>query len=201
MQHNQNKLPVGVDAEDLDVRGRQNPVLLLMLVLACIFMQSVVIVVLGGDYDHGPYNGDDFPFQSESEQGAWRAEIYQFLNCDNCDGCGPAQMSSQPGITAGNIAQNKTAGNNTSNYWLLNANKFYLAGSYDQAIASYSRALALNSSLTEGRINMANSLYFLGRYQESLDAFNAVMASDPQNANAILGKSKAMMAINRTRSQ
>jgi tetratricopeptide (TPR) repeat protein len=93
-------------------------------------------------------------------------------------------------------ALNQTTGNNTANYWLDNANKLYLASYYEQAATSYAKAVGLDRSLTEGWINMANSLYFLGRYREPLDAYNAVIASDPLNANALLGKIKVLMAIN-----
>ena len=42
---------------------------------------------------------------------------------------------------------------------------------------------------------MANSLYFLNRYQESLDAYNAVLKLEPQNANAMRGKDLVLLAI------
>jgi tetratricopeptide (TPR) repeat protein len=103
------------------------------------------------------------------------------------------------GAYTGATVLNQTTANNTAYYWLDNANKLYLAGYYEQAAASYAKAVKLDSSITEAWINMANSLYFLGRYQESLDTYNAVIASDPLNANAILGKGKVLMAINSIR--
>lgn len=179
------------------MRGQYVLLLLLMFALACIFMPSVLLGAFGTSDHHGPDSLDNFPFQDEADQAGWRAEIYEFLNCDNCDSSSKVPCSSSANAAA--PALDQTKGNETANYWLENSNKLYLAGYYEQAAASYSKALVLNSSLTEGWINMANSLYFLGRYQESLDAFNAVIASDPLNANAILGKGKVMMAINRTK--
>ncbi|MCX6669533.1 MAG: tetratricopeptide repeat protein, partial [Methanothrix sp.] len=83
-------------------------------------------------------------------------------------------------------------------YWLNEGNGFYLAGSYEQAAASYAEALKLNVYLSDGWLNMGNALYFQGKYQESLDAYNAVLGLDPQNVNALKGKSQALSALNRT---
>ncbi len=90
------------------------------------------------------------------------------------------------------------AGNNTVEYWLNEGNGFYLAGSYEQAVASYAEAVKLNPYLSEGWLNMGNALYFLGKYQESLNAYDAVLGLEPQNVNALNGESKALLALNRT---
>ena len=67
-----------------------------------------------------------------------------------------------------------------------------------QAASSYAKAVKLDPSLTEGWVNLGNALYFLGRYQESSDAYNATLKLDPQNANALLGRGKALLALNKT---
>ena len=177
------------------MRGKEGLLLLLIFALTFIFMETALVGSFGTCDYCGPNYWDNYPpTQSEAEQAMWRSEIYYFMNYDDCDNLYP------PAYTPANrnSVSNQVANNTTASYWLDNANKLYLAGYYEQAAASYAKAVNLDPSLSEGWINMANSLYFLGRYQESLDAYNAVIASDPLNANAILGKGKVLMAINRT---
>lgn len=47
-------------------------------------------------------------------------------------------------------------------------------------------------------LNEGNRLYLLGRYQESLDNYNATLNLEPQNRSALEGKAKALTALNRT---
>ena len=176
------------------MRGKQGLLLLLIFALAFIFMKSALVGSYGTCDYCGPNYWDYYPTQSEIEQAKWNSDIYYFLNCDNCDNLYPSAYKA----ANRNPVSNQVADNTTASYWLDNANKLYLAGYYEQAAASYAKALKLDPSQSVGWINMANSLYFLGRYQESLDAYNAVIASDPLNANAILGKGKVLMAMNRT---
>jgi tetratricopeptide (TPR) repeat protein len=130
----------------------------------------------------------------EGDESYWRAEAYYFVEYDNCN-----NVSSV--CRAGNSApiSNQTINNGTADYWLNNANRLFSIGSYGQAASSYTEALKIDPSLTEGWINMGNALYFLGRYQESLDAYNATLKLDPLNANATLGKDKVMSALNKNR--
>jgi cytochrome c-type biogenesis protein CcmH/NrfG len=58
--------------------------------------------------------------------------------------------------------------------------------------------VGLDPSLSEGWLNLGNSLYFLGSYQASLNAYNALLKLEPQNANALTGKSLALLALNKT---
>jgi len=125
------------------------------------------------------------------QQCLWEKEVFNFLYCDCCDqGWWPYyyQIPSS--------SQSTVEG--TASYRLNEGNGYYLAGSYEQAAASYAEALKLNPYLSEGWLNMGNALYFQGKYQESLDAYNAVLGLDPQNINALQGKSQALLALNRT---
>ena len=176
------------------VRGINGLLILLIFALAIIFMDSALFGSFGTCDHYWPNYWDNYPTQSEIEQSMWNSEIYYFMNYDNCDNLYPSAYTA----TNRNPVYNQVANNTTASYWLDNANKLYLAGYYEQAAASYAKAVKLDPSQSVGWINMANSLYFLGRYQESLDAYNSVIASDPLNANAILGKGKVLMAINRT---
>lgn len=164
------------------------------IALACVFMGLSLTGSSGTCGYCGPTYWDNYPTQSEIDQAMWNSEIYYFLNYDNCDNLYPSAYRA----ANRNPVPNQVANNTTASYWLDNANKLYLAGYYEQAAASYAKAVKLDPSQSVGWINMANSLYFMGRYQESLDAYNTVIASDPLNANAILGKGKVLTAINRT---
>jgi tetratricopeptide (TPR) repeat protein len=176
------------------VRGQQGLLLLRIIALACILMELSLAGCSGTCGYCGSNYYDYCPTQSEIEQRMWNSEIYYFLNYDNCDNLYPPAYTP----TNRNPVPSLVANNTSASYWMDNADKLYLAGYYDQAAASYAKAVKLDPSQTVGWINMANSLYFLGRYKESLDAYNAVIASDPLNANAILGKGKVLMAMNRT---
>ena len=160
--------------------------LLLILVPALMFMVSVML---------GDVRCDDWPssIQAASDEAGWRSDIYYFMNYDNCD-----NVNSVCGANNGTHPLNRTIGNSTADYWLHDANRLYLVGSYEKAAESYARAVNLDPSLSQCWLNLGNSLYFLGRYQASLNAYDAVLKLDPQNANALAGKSQALSALNNT---
>jgi tetratricopeptide (TPR) repeat protein len=132
------------------------------------------------------------PIQAASDEAGWRSDIYYFMNYDNCN-----NVNSVCGANPTSVS-NKTIGNGTTNYPLASANKFYLAGSYEQAAESYAKAVNLDPSLSEGWLNLGNSLYYLGKYQASLNAYNALLKLEPQNVGALAGKSLALLALNKT---
>ena len=160
--------------------------LLLILVPALMFMVSVM---------HGGVRCDDWPssIQAASDEAGWRSDIYYFMNYDNCD-----NVNSVCGANNGIHPLNQTIGNSTADYWLNDANRLYLTGSYEQAAESYAKAVNLDPSLSVGWLNLGNSLYFLGSYQASLNAYNAALKLEPRNANALSGKNKVLLALNRS---
>lgn len=171
------------------MRRPQRVSLLLIAALAWMILEPALVTSLGTC----SYCGwGDYPTLTERQQQClWEKEVFNFLYCDCCyQGLGPYyyQIPSS--------SQSTVEG--TAGYWLNEGNGFYLAGSYEQAAASYAEALKLNVYLSDGWLNMGNALYFLGKYQESLDAYNAVLGLDPQNVNALNGKSQALSALNRT---
>jgi tetratricopeptide (TPR) repeat protein len=93
---------------------------------------------------------------------------------------------------------NQSVGNGNVTYWLNEANVSYLTGSYEQAAESYAKAVNLDPSLSEGWLNLGNSLYYLDKYQASINAYNALLRLEPQNADALDGKSQALLALNKT---
>lgn len=137
--------------------------------------------------------GSNYLVRPQGDESYWRAEIYYFLDFDNCN-----DVNSVCGNSHTSPTLNHISGNNTANYWMNNANKLYLTGSYEQAASSYANAVKLDPSLTEGWLNMGNTLYLLNRYQESLDAYNAALKLDPLSANATMGKENVMLALNKT---
>mgnify|MGYP001160691564 CR=1 FL=1 len=77
------------------------------------------------------------------------------------------------------------------------ANVLYLTGSYEQASLLYAKAVNLDPSLSKGWLNLGNCLFFLGRYQASLEAYEALLSREPDNANALAGKNNALSALER----
>jgi tetratricopeptide (TPR) repeat protein len=151
------------------------------------FIESVMI---------GGVRCDDwpgYPIQADSDEGGWRAEIYQFLNYDNCN-----DVNSVCGADNHTSVSKQTTGNGTTNYLFASANKLYLAGSYEQAAESYAKAVNSDPSLSEGWLNLGNSLYYLGKYQASLNAYDALLKLEPRNVDALAGKSLALLALNKT---
>ncbi|MGD0954540.1 MAG: tetratricopeptide repeat protein [Methanotrichaceae archaeon] len=145
--------------------------------------------------------------QADYEQHMWDIQTYRFLNYDD-EGyysygvpANNAPISGPPAYNTPTInapANNQSLGNGNATYWLNEASVFYLTGSYEQAAESYAKAVNFDSSLSEGWLNLGNSLYYLGKYQASLNAYNALLKLDPRNADALAGKSLALLALNRT---
>ena len=145
---------------------------------------------------HADVRCDDWPsapIQAASDEAGWRSDIYYFMNYDNCNNANPVCEANNP-----TSVSNQTIGNGTTNYPLASANMLYLTGSYEQAAELYAKAVNLDPSLSEGWLNLGNSLYYLGKYQASLNAYNALLKLEPQNAGALAGKSLALLALNKT---
>jgi superkiller protein 3 len=120
----------------------------------------------------------------------WEAETYAFLNGDT--------GYTRPYNYAVPVGSYLEPGYGTASYWTNEGNRLYMAGSYEQAAAMYTRAVNLDSSLGVAWLNLGNTFYFLGRYQESLNAFETVLYMEPQNAAAWQGKGLDLVALNRT---
>ncbi|MDD1757931.1 MAG: tetratricopeptide repeat protein [Methanotrichaceae archaeon] len=178
-----------------------------LLIITLTWMELAWVADLGMSDCYEPcnygYHGDLY------EQRLWYEDIYNFLYCDcSCPGYPyyydisgqPYNYSvpAQPGNYDVLASYQTTNNNDTANYWLNEADKLYLIGSYEDAAASYAKAVKLNPSLSMGWLNMGNALYFLNRYQESLDAYNATLKLEPQNSNALHGKAQTLLALNRT---
>ena len=191
----------------LAVRRPRRVSLLLIAALAWMILEPALVTSLGTcDY----YGCDGYHTLTENEQQRiWMREAFDFLYGD-CYywGFQPYYYSVPNYYQGPNYYQapyynqipvpSQPAGNNTADYWLNEGDGFYLAGSYDQAAASYAEAVKLDPYLPDGWLNMGNALYFLGRYQESLNAYDAVLGLEPQNVNALNGESQALLALNRT---
>lgn len=122
------------------------------------------------------------PSRATIEQEMWEAEVSMFLNSDdyysNCPSC----------VQSGN----------TASYWMNQANNYYLAGSYQNAVTMYNRALSIDPNLADAWLNLGNSLYFLSRYDEAVAAYDQVIKLDSQNPNAWQGRGMALQKLNRT---
>jgi tetratricopeptide (TPR) repeat protein len=163
--------------------------LLLIFVLAWTVIASDWVSCLGTCNGFG----SNYLVRPQGDESYWRAEIYYFMDFDNCN-----NVNSVCGNSYTSPTFNQTTGNGTAKYWMNSANKLYLTGSYEQAASSYDKAVNLDPSLTQGWLNMGNTLYLLSRYQESLDAYNATLKLDPLNANATMGIEKVLLALNKT---
>jgi len=187
-------------------RNSQRMWLVLIFSLACTLMDSAAFDC-ACNYDGWCHLSPD------EEQCIWNAEAFHFIYGHQWYGdyfepwnygypyYGPASYGPAYYNAAGNnlARSNGSIVDNYANYWLENADELYIAGSYDQAAASYARAVQLNPFLLEGWINMGNALYFLGKYEDSLSAYDAALGLEPQNANALMGRNQALAALNSTK--
>ena len=161
--------------------------LLLIAALAWIILEPALVTSTGTcDYCWG----DNYLSTAAEQQNIWMKEAFNFLYCDCCYQGSWPYYNQEPA--------SNTNTNGTSDHWLNEGNRFYLAGSYEQAVTSYAEAVKLNPYLSEARLNMGNAFYFLGRYQESLASYDALLEQEPQNVNALKGKSQTLLALNRT---
>lgn len=149
----------------------------------------------GGYCDVWSYYNGTCPSQATREQAMWEAEAYAFLNGGTGTPGYPIYAPSSYGIPVGSY---RASGYGTASYWMSEGNRLYTAGSYEQAIAMYTRAVNLDPSLKAAWLNLGNAFYFLGRYQESLNAYESVLYIEPQNVAAWQGKGLDLMALNRT---
>ena len=175
----------------LDVRLIHRLALLLIFSLACLFMEPAWITSQGSCGYYWSYYP---PTQADYEQHIWDIQTYRFLNYDD-EGYYPYGVHANNAPTP---AYNQSTGNGNATYWLNEANVSYLTGSYEQAAESYAKAVNSDPSLSEGWLNLGSSLYFLSKYQASLNAYNALLKLEPQNADALAGKSLALLALNRS---
>ena len=70
-----------------------------------------------------------------------------------------------------------------ANYWLAEARLLSLDGSYEKAVASYDKALELDSSNATLLIGKGLALANLGRYSEAIDNFDLALISNSSNAD------------------
>jgi tetratricopeptide (TPR) repeat protein len=195
---------------DMFVQHRKLP-LLLIITLALIFLVPSWSTAQGICDYYGSYY---YPSTPDMQESMFYADAYNFLyGCDECYypsyGTHVYNTPSYNAAASYNIPSNNTSAYNapTNNQntvsqnatnWLNEANVFYLTGSYQLAADSYAKAVNADPSLSKGWLNLGNSLYFLGKYQASLNAYDALLNLEPQNANALAGKSKAILALNKT---
>lgn len=176
--------------------------LMLFIVLVMIFLMPSWITAQGiGDCHESSCHAS----RSEWQQRLWYADIYNFLYGD-CE-CYYAKHGLYYPPYAGAI-RDPSAGNAPTDSLnaagedapslLDQANVFYLTGSYEQAAESYAKAVNIDPTLSVAWLNLGNSLYFLGRYQASLDAYEALLNLEPGNADALAGKEKALMSLDKS---
>ncbi|MCK9441718.1 MAG: tetratricopeptide repeat protein [Methanothrix sp.] len=177
--------------------------LIIIIALVVIFLTLSWITAQGIE---DCYGSDCHTSRSEWQQRVWYADIYNFLYGD-CQ-CYYAQhgvyyppYAGEISDTSANNAPTSSSSTVSENASSLQdeANVFYLTGSYEQAAKSYANAVNIDPTLSKGWLNLGNSLYFLGRYQASLDAYEALLNREPNNANALAGKNNALSALNNSK--
>jgi len=74
-------------------------------------------------------------------------------------------------------------GEYSADYWLAEARQHSLQGSYEEAVASYDKALELDSTNATILIGKGLALANLGRFNEAIDNFDQAMLFDSSNAD------------------
>ena len=186
--------------------------LLLIIALALIFLIPSWVTAQG-IYDY--YGSCYYPSTPDIQEAMFYADAYNFLYGNDESYYAPYGGYYAPyGVHAYNAAAynnptyNKPSNNiptyslnavgENATYWLNEGNVSYLTGYYEQAAMSYANAVGLDPSLSEGWLNLGNSLHYLGKYRASVNAYGTLLKLEPQNADALTGKSLALLALNRT---
>lgn len=161
--------------------------------------------------------------KAEWQQRLWYADIYNFLYGDcNCyyarhglyyppyagessdtsaSALADASADTSAASTSTDSADSSKSNEEDPVSLMDKANVLYLTGSYEQASLLYAKAVNLDPSLSKGWLNLGNCLFFLGRYQASLDAYEALLSREPDNANALAGKNNALSALERAKAK
>jgi tetratricopeptide (TPR) repeat protein len=169
------------------------------------------------------FRSNCYSAKADWQQRLWYADIYNFLYGDcNCyyarhglyyppyagvrtDTSAAAladrSLDTSVASTATDSTDSSKSEEEDSASLMDKANVLYLTGSYEQASLLYAKAVNLDPSLSKGWLNLGNCLFFLGRYQASLDAYEALLSREPDNANALAGKNNALSALERAKAK
>lgn len=191
------------------------------------FIVALLVILLTPSWiaaqgSEGCFNSNCHITRAEWQQRLWYADIYSFLygDCDcyyarhglyyppyaggTTDTSASASADASADTSAVGAATNSansidsSKSNEEDSASLMDrANVLYLTGSYDQASLLYARAVNLDPTLSKGWLNLGNCLFFLGRYQASLEAYEFLLSREPDNANAQAGKNNALSALER----
>ncbi|OPY52723.1 MAG: Tetratricopeptide repeat protein [Methanosaeta sp. PtaU1.Bin060] len=165
--------------------------LLLVLALVLIFAEPIM-ATCPGCYGCADCDGWYFPSLADLQQYRWYGEVDFFIH-----DYGEGSLWSPDTYAYAYPAINQSSGESAYK-WLSEGDRYFLAGSYDQAAEAYAKAMKLNPFLPVGWLRMGNALYALGRYQDSINAYDAVLKLDPQNKDALAAKKSVLLAFNLT---
>jgi tetratricopeptide (TPR) repeat protein len=152
--------------------------LLAIFALILVFADPILVAGQGWCGCDGGYNWlHGNPALGGSEQSIWESDTNCFLSdSDSC--CSSVYTQPQNGTNTYNAT---TAGSSIAPAYTSSYNALY------------------NKSIVNGNatywLNLGNSLYKSGRYRDALDAYNALLNLEPQNADALAGRSLALQAI------
>lgn len=94
-----------------------------------------------------------------------------------------------------------TAQDNTSNYWFENGTELLWAGSYEESLQAFDRAVQLDSKNYEAWMMKGRILTYLGRYDESLQAYDMASNIDRSKPETqvppLMAKAYTLMAMDR----
>eukprot|EP00598_Pedospumella_elongata_P016105 CAMPEP_0185011692 /NCGR_PEP_ID=MMETSP1098-20130426/97920_1 /TAXON_ID=89044 /ORGANISM="Spumella elongata, Strain CCAP 955/1" /LENGTH=495 /DNA_ID=CAMNT_0027540733 /DNA_START=470 /DNA_END=1957 /DNA_ORIENTATION=- len=83
----------------------------------------------------------------------------------------------------------------TADYWKTKGNEFYMAKSYQPAIAAYTKAINLDSTNAALLTNRAAASLMLLLYNEAIQDCNAALALDSSNSKAYFRKATALKGL------
>jgi predicted O-linked N-acetylglucosamine transferase (SPINDLY family) len=81
--------------------------------------------------------------------------------------------------------------------WLGRANALYELKQYDESLACYKKAIAINPDLTEAWLGYGNAFYRLERYAEALTAYEKTLTLDPNCAMAHGNRGNILLSLKR----
>lgn len=96
-----------------------------------------------------------------------------------------------------NPVQQKAPEKKSVQRWVDEGNIFLVKERYEEALAAYEQALALDPTIVNAYINKGFALHNLQRYEEAVAAYKQALALDPTSANAYTGKGFVLNKLQR----
>ena len=101
----------------------------------------------------------------------------------------------QQEINSLNLESEDIVNDNSAEFWSQQAEKFFDAEEYEQALVCLDKAIAVDSNNDEFWYGLSLCLFFIDRKEEALESFEKAIAINPDNGEYWYGRSRALLDL------